>query len=77
VPRHPAEAPADLPVDLSTVHERDCAPCEAAREVVREMRPQFDPLDNWDEVEIAPGITCADYLLALIAGVLHRRGATA
>ncbi|WP_027944249.1 hypothetical protein [Amycolatopsis taiwanensis] len=54
-----------------TVHERDCAPCDAARQAVAELRTQFDPLDNWDEVEVQ-GKTTTEFATELIASALHR-----
>lgn len=56
---------------MADVHAHDCAPCHAARRVVVELRTEFDPLDNWDEVE-AQGKTTADVAVELVARVLHR-----
>jgi hypothetical protein len=37
---------------LPPAHASDCAPCDAARAVISELRDQFDPLDNWDDTEL-------------------------
>lgn len=56
-----------------TVHERDCAPCDAAREVVDRVAERWDPLDHWSEVEATAGPgTLREEFLELTAEVLHR-----
>ncbi|PXY27417.1 hypothetical protein [Prauserella muralis] len=57
-----------------TVHERDCAPCDAARAVVDELAAHWDPIGNWDEVEALDGHggTLRDQAVRLVADVLHR-----
>lgn len=54
-----------------TVHERDCAPCDAARAVYDEVAAYLDPNDNWPETEI-DGVTEQQRLTERIAGALHR-----
>lgn len=53
------------------VHASDCAPCDAARAVVERLRDEYDPLSNWDEVEVE-GVNQTDLTIALVAEVLHR-----
>ncbi len=55
---------------LPVVHDRDCAPCDAARAVVAALAESWDPLDNWPEVEIE-GISIERHAIATVAGVLH------
>jgi hypothetical protein len=64
--------PAMPSPQATLVHERDCAPCAAAREVVEELAAALDPLDNWPDVEVAPGLTVERWLVAMAAAVLHR-----
>lgn len=54
-----------------SIHDRDCAACDAARAVVTALREQYDPLDNWDEVS-AEGRTQTVFTVQLVADVLHR-----
>lgn len=56
-----------------TVHERDCAPCDAARQLVTALAARWDPADNWSELDasVGPG-TLRDEALGIAAGVLHR-----
>lgn len=54
-----------------TAHERDCAPCDAARQVVQALRAEYDPLDNWDDTEVN-GATQTALTEQLVADVLHR-----
>lgn len=54
-----------------TVHAGDCAPCDAARQVVDALRVEYDPLSNWDEVEV-DGDTQTALTLRIVADVLHR-----
>jgi hypothetical protein len=56
---------------MDELHERDCAPCDAARTVVAELAEEFDPLDNWADVEIA-GESVERRLQRRVAGVLHQ-----
>jgi hypothetical protein len=56
---------------VSEVHAADCAPCDAARAVVAALREDFDPLENWDEVELE-GASVTDRTIARVAEVLHR-----
>lgn len=56
---------------MPDVHAADCAPCDAARAVVAVLREDFDPLDNWNEVELE-GHTLTDRTIARVAEVLHR-----
>lgn len=56
---------------MADVHAADCAPCDAARAVVAALREDFDPLENWDEVEVE-GASVTDRTIALVAEVLHR-----
>lgn len=41
------------PADVT--HGSDCAPCDATRAVVRRLRDEWDPLSNWDEVDVPIG----------------------
>ncbi|MEU0532003.1 hypothetical protein [Amycolatopsis tolypomycina] len=52
-------------------HAKDCAPCDAARAVVAALREDFDPLENWDEVEVE-GESVTTRTIATVAEVLHR-----
>jgi hypothetical protein len=54
------------------VHDRDCAPCAAAREVIEALAAALDPLDNWPDVQVASGLTVERWLIAMAASVLHR-----
>lgn len=54
-----------------TVHERDCEPCDAARQVVEALRNEYDPLSNWDDTEVE-GVTQTALTVQLVADVLHR-----
>lgn len=56
---------------MTTFHAADCAPCDAARAVVAALREDFDPLENWDEVEVE-GASVTARTTARVAGVLHR-----
>jgi hypothetical protein len=62
--------PTRKTVVLPVVHDRDCAACDAARQVVAALAVTWDPLDNWPEVEIE-GITLERHAIATVAGVLH------
>ena len=56
------------------VHARDCAPCDAARQIADELATLWDPLDNWAEVESPyskDGRTLLDEVTGVAAGVLH------
>lgn len=56
-----------------TVHERDCAPCDAARQILDRIAERWDPPDNWSEIEAAVGPgTLRDEFLELATEVLHR-----
>lgn len=57
---------------MAAFHTSDCAPCDAARAVVVELRTEFDPLDNWDETEVGDGRTVTDLAHSLAAAALHR-----
>lgn len=54
-----------------SIHTRDCAPCDAARQVVQALRDEYDPLSNWDEIEVE-GDTQTALTLRIVAEVLHR-----
>ena len=54
-----------------TVHAKDCAPCDAARAVVAALREEFDPHENWDDVEVE-GQSVTVRTVTLVAEVLHR-----
>ncbi len=54
-----------------TAHAKDCAPCDAARAVVEALRDAYDPLANWDEVEVE-GKSQTAYTTELISDVLHK-----
>lgn len=57
-----------------TVHERDCAPCDAARTVVLALMAIWDPHERWAEVDAldgGPG-SLYDEAIRTVAGVLHR-----
>lgn len=56
---------------MTDLHAKDCTPCDAARAVVEALRDDFDPLDNWDEVEVE-GRSLTDRTTARVAEVLHR-----
>lgn len=56
---------------MNGFHERDCAPCHAAREVVATLAVELDPLDNWPDVEVE-GVSVQQRLTSLTASVLHR-----
>lgn len=56
------------------VHARDCAPCDAARQIADELAGVWDPLDNWAEVESPyskDGRTILEEIVGIAAGVLH------
>lgn len=57
----------------SPAHQRDCAPCDAARQVIDALAARWDSPDNWSEFEatIGPG-TLRDEALDIAATVLHR-----
>lgn len=56
-----------------TVHERDCAPCDAARQIVDALAARWDPMGNWLEFEAAVGPgTLNDEAVRIAADVLHR-----
>lgn len=57
---------------MADFHASDCAPCDAARAVIAELRTEFDPLDNWDDTEVHDGETTTDRALAHAATALHR-----
>lgn len=59
------------PLPTFRLHARDCAPCDAARAVVRELAVHMDPLDNWPDVEVGPDMSVTDLLVAVTAETLH------
>lgn len=58
---------------LPIVHAHDCAPCDAARQIVDALAGRWDPQGNWLEFEAAVGPgTLNDEAIRIAAGVLHR-----
>ena len=56
-----------------TVHERDCAPCDAARAAAYALMEHWDPNEAWAGVEALDGDgTLYDEAVRIVAEVLHR-----
>lgn len=57
-------------------HQQDCFACSLAFEIVGEIAPLWDPLENWDDTPASdglPGDTCYGQLERIVAYVLHRK----
>lgn len=56
------------------VHAHDCAPCDAARQVIDALATTWDPNDQWSEVDSVTKThpTLRDEAIAIAADTLHR-----
>lgn len=64
---------ADTRDGRSGVHERDCAPCDTARQAVAVLMSFWDPNEAWVDVEALDGPgTLYDEAVRVVASVLHR-----
>lgn len=71
--RTPGSERKDVRDGLSGVHERDCAPCDAARQAVVALMSSWDPNEAWLAVEALDGPgTLYDEAVRVVATVLHR-----